>query len=243
MGQLDDRIRSHGVILAHLMSSPVVQTWVESFELQLLVTMSIPVVSSPRETRRDLLIDEIQILEAIAKPKIRLDWAVLKSPRTSDPLEPPNESCGIAVPSLELRRMATVPDLLRHPENNLAELHAIYCDMRIDQPLVGDYLAELSEAVAATSGWGDDIVGEKLRLFQQYQVVYGILLKFLASLNKLLQVAYPNDPALLPEASIIANEIIILAKNAARYRPLGASYVPSCLATLVSVPPADSCFL
>lgn len=44
IGRSDDYVRSHGEILAHLASSAIVQNWKDTFELQLLETLFVPLV-------------------------------------------------------------------------------------------------------------------------------------------------------------------------------------------------------
>jgi hypothetical protein len=48
LGRSDDKLRSHGEIIAHLMSSKVVLKWRDAFELDLLRSLCVPVVSALR---------------------------------------------------------------------------------------------------------------------------------------------------------------------------------------------------
>lgn len=76
----------------------------------------------------------------------------------------------------------------------------------------------------------------KLRQYQQYLVVYAVLLNFMTGLNYLLRNINPGDPIYLNDSYVFASETIALAQLVSPQRPLGSSYIPPCLAVTVSDP-------
>lgn len=106
--------------------------------------------------------------------------------------------------------------------------------MRADHPRVRRFLNDLGEEVFSGYAKNDIAYANKLRLFHQTQVVYGVLLTMILSLNNLLRVLDPGDFAMFEESTIFANDILVLAQLASQQRPLGASYIPPCLAAVVS---------
>ncbi|KAF4471840.1 hypothetical protein FALBO_1242 [Fusarium albosuccineum] len=211
IGRSDDYVRSHGEILAHLASSANVQNWRDTFELRLLETLFVPL-----------------ILEAMVNPAVVMEsWFMLVDsciPRASC-----GRSEGFRVPSLEAQQLVRMPIFLYKPMQFVDDIKSTYHYLRIDQPRVRQHLSELNHDVVSSS---EEMRASHMKLFHKYQVVYGVLLTVGAGLNSLLRTLYPHDHTLIDQAVTFTNELVFLAQHASQYRPLGASYIPPCLAAV-----------
>jgi hypothetical protein len=106
--------------------------------------------------------------------------------------------------------------------------------MRADHPRIRRLITSLAGEIVSVRVSNDPSHVKRLRLFHRAQVVYGVLLSMTISLNSLLRALDPTDFVLLEESRIFATDILGLAQLASCHRPLGASYIPPCLAAVVS---------
>lgn len=140
----------------------------------------------------------------------------------------------IDIRSLNAQKLVRMPVFFHDPTAHLAEIKSAYEEMRADEPKLRQYLADLEQEIYSSSGPKETTVTEQRRLFHKFQVVYGVLLTVSLALNSLLRAFHPKDAELLVETACLADNFIALAKNASKHRPLGAGYLPPCLAAVVS---------
>lgn len=138
----------------------------------------------------------------------------------------PDQPVGL---SLRLKNLAQVASFVREPELHVLELRPAYKQAQADCLSLRHRLAEFNEQISngLLQGLVPDMNAIKTR--SVLQLTYGIVLVLAAVINALLAIFEPHDTLLPLEAREFCTEIIALAKIAAPYRPLGASWVPSCL--------------
>ncbi|KAF5631058.1 fungal transcriptional regulatory n-terminal [Fusarium sp. NRRL 25303] len=131
------------------------------------------------------------------------------------------------VQSFQAQRLAKIPRLLHKPLRYVEEIKTTYTELRDDHARIQHHLDSVREQ--------RDLSGKlhcRQKLVHKLQVTEAILLTAALALNGILRAAYPDTGVLLLEASTLANELIILAKAVDELRPLGASYIPPCLAAV-----------
>jgi hypothetical protein len=149
------------------------------------------------------------------------------------PLKPSSKTPGIHVTSIQIQKLARLPDLFENPELHIKEIRTMYQDMRADHPRLRCLVTSLGVKIGSGCIQNDPTYVSDRRIFHRVQVVYGILLTFIISLNSLLRTLDPDDLVLLEDSYNTANDILVLAQQASQYRPLGAGYIPPCLAAVV----------
>ncbi|KAM5375384.1 hypothetical protein ACJZ2D_005945 [Fusarium nematophilum] len=230
IGRSDDHVKSHGEILARLTSSAIVQNWRDAFEIRLLETLFVPLVGCVLFVISHSPAYLQQVLEAMVNPAISMDsWYMLID--SCLPLKLPDKQQGIRVPSLEAQKLVRMPAFFHNPLLHLADIELAYRELCTDQPRIRQYLAGLDREIADRT-LSDPTRANRTKLSHKFQVVYSVLLTIAIALNSLRRTLNPNDTALLEEAAVLTDDFILLARHASRYRPLGASYIPPCLAAV-----------
>lgn len=140
----------------------------------------------------------------------------------------------IDIRSLDAQKLVRMPVFFHDPTAHLAEIKSAYEDMFTDEPKLRKFLADLEQEIDSFPSSKDTTFTNQRRVFHKFQVVYGVLLTVSLALNSLLRAANPEEAGLLVETSHLADNFIDLAKKASKYRPLGAGYLPPCLAAVVS---------
>ncbi|KAF4445509.1 hypothetical protein F53441_10762 [Fusarium austroafricanum] len=215
LGRTDEYAQNHGKVLAQLASTAIKQNWGDTFGLQLLEALFVPLT-----------------LEAMVNPAITMQsWYPLLDP--CFPRNSYNKDQHFPTLSLQARRLAQMPNFFHDPVRYLDEIKCAYRDLRDDHPRIQRYLEDL-EYQPSPSSESDLNLKMKLKLIHKFQVVDAVLLTISIALNSILRREYPDDNVLLLEASTLANDMIALAQTVAQYRPFGASYIPPCLAAVVS---------
>ncbi|KAF5003058.1 hypothetical protein FDECE_10369 [Fusarium decemcellulare] len=209
IGREDNRLAPETLSAIYIIM--ICQNWRDTFELRLLETLFVPL-----------------ILEAMVNPAVVMEsWFMLVDsciPRASC-----GRSEGFRVPSLEAQQLVRMPIFFYKPMQFVEDIKSTYHYLRIDQPRVRQHLSELNHDVVSSS---EEMRANHMKLFHKYQVVYGVLLTVAAGLNSLLRTLYPHDQTLIDQAITFTNELIFLAQHASQYRPLGAGYIPPCLASV-----------
>jgi hypothetical protein len=152
----------------------------------------------------------IQIVESLSNPKIQLHpW-----------LDTLTEDHDIAIPieSLKLAKLARLAAFMRDPEAHLSEVQSTYRKMATDIPVVRRNTSIISQQGEASK-----------TLHCRCQTAYGILLTFAIILNIILHSFEADNAELVEQCANLVNQVIVLAEDASRYRPLGSSSMPLCL--------------
>ncbi|KAI9041470.1 Zn(II)2Cys6 transcription factor domain-containing protein [Aspergillus affinis] len=210
LGKQDDNYVSHGEAMAHLLSMAVTQDWQGGFLKEMLLTFSVPV-----------------ILESTFNPRIKIEpWFSI----FCDKYFPPRPSKASPFPSLMFRNLASMPQFIRSPEQHVFEIEATYTAMRADMSRLRELLNETSTKLFPTPDAPDPGI-LAMRTLTRYQAAYGILMALGIMLNRILSEFDPDDANLAADGVYIFDEMMILACEAARHRPLGSAYMPLCLAS------------
>ncbi|KAF2423717.1 hypothetical protein EJ08DRAFT_672424 [Tothia fuscella] len=208
IGKRDDHKLSHGEVVAHLLNSTSPQDWRGDFEIQLLVTLCVPL-----------------LVESIINPRIKLDpwiWAMTETygPQKEDPH---------GIGSLKLRNLAKFPRYVRHPELCMDEITMAYTQLVEEVPKLATLLVEITNSVRASWSPTSSPPIQAMRLLGIYQVSYGIGLTLAMILNRILRAFDPFNALLLQEFEPFLEQTMKVAEQALRNRPLGSGYVPICL--------------
>lgn len=219
LGQAGNKSQSHRQIIACFMGTVTEKGWSSIFELKLLESSLIAL-----------------FFEALVDPRIDLEQYVngLSSHSRQNAYEynqdPP-------VRSFQAQRLVRIPRLLHEPLEYVEEIKATYRELRDDHARIQHHLDSVQEQRDPSES-----LQCRQKFIHRLQVTEAFLLTAALALNRILRAAYPDEGVLFLEASTLANELIILAKAAYDLRPLGASYIPPCLAAVVSHSPASPNF-
>ena len=167
-------------------------------------------------------------------PKIRLHPWLLKQAETFGPVRPvadpkDDEGESVFLVTLTISNLAKVPDFIRYPESHLFDMQLMYEQKRIDVKRMQRRLAKSVLPPAHEIGKFSPPVSAK-SLNYLYYAAYHLLLGLALILNGLLRGLNPSDSLLAEESITFSEEVIDLAERMSQYRPLGAGYVPVCLA-------------
>ncbi|KAI1015083.1 hypothetical protein LB503_004020 [Fusarium chuoi] len=209
LGQAGNKSQSHRQIIACFMGTVTEKGWSSIFELKLLESSLIAL-----------------FFEALVDPRIDLEQYVngLSSHSRQNAYEynqdPP-------VRSFQAQRLVRIPRLLHEPLEYVEEIKATYRELRDDHARIQHHLDSVQEQRDPSES-----LQCRQKFIHRLQVTEAFLLTAALALNRILRAAYPDEGVLFLEASTLANELIILAKAAYDLRPLGASYIPPCLAAV-----------
>lgn len=167
----------------------------------------------------------------MVNPSVKMDsWFTLL-----DSFIPPSSVAsnqGFRVPSLEARKLIRIALFYNEPQNHIHEIESTYRELCADESRLRRHLSDLGQE--APSALAEPARAKQSKLFYRLQAVHGALLTITIGLNSLLRASSLDNDLLLDEAASLTEVFITLAQHASQYRPLGASYVPPCLAAIVS---------
>lgn len=219
LGQAGNESRSHGQILACSMDAVTEKGRSNIFELKLLDSSLIALFF---EALVDTRIDLEQYVNDLSSQSRQNAYDYNQDPR---------------VRSFQVQSLLRIPRLLHEPLRYVEEIKTTYRELRDDHARIQHQLDSVREQRDPSEN-----LRCRQKLVHKLQVTEAILLTAALALNRILRAAYPDEGVLLLEASMLANELIILAKSVYDLRPLGASYIPPCLAAVVSHSPTSPTF-
>ena len=171
-------------------------------------------------------------------PGISLEsWPLLINSHTPRFL---NSEQGMRIPSLDPQKLVQMPFFFHKPIDHLDEIKSTYHSMSTDLLRLREYLAHLGREVDSAVALHGSVYNNQVNLLHRHQIIYAVLLTIAIALNSLLRTLYGNSDALLKAVAAMTKEFIKLAKRVSKYRPLGAGYIPPCLAAVVSASKAFS---
>ncbi|KAI1054568.1 hypothetical protein LB506_010630 [Fusarium annulatum] len=209
LGQAGNESRSHGQILACSMDAVTEKGRSSIFELKLLHSSLITLFF---EALVDTRIDLEQYVNDLSSQSRQNAYDHNQDPH---------------VRSFQVQRLLRIPRLLHEPLRYVEEIKTTYRELRDDHARIQHQLDSVREQRDPSEN-----LRCRQKLVHKLQVTEAILLTAALALNRILRAAYPDEGVLLLEASMLANELIILAKSVYDLRPLGASYIPPCLAAV-----------
>ncbi|KAA8642880.1 uncharacterized protein ATNIH1004_009639 [Aspergillus tanneri] len=204
----DDKCVNHGEPMAQLLHMAVMQNWQGSFTNEMLLTFSI-----------------IAIFESTFNPNIQLEPWLGKLAERIFSTRPQRMH---PYPSLHLQNFANISTYVREPEFHVFEIESAYKTMLVDLPKLRRLVDKTTGEIAAAEAVGSSPI-TLLRLLTRYQAMYGMLLAFAIILNRMLREFDPDDVVILQNSGCLFDQLMSLAHEACRHRPIGASYMPLCL--------------
>ncbi|KAH7168015.1 hypothetical protein DER46DRAFT_683242 [Fusarium sp. MPI-SDFR-AT-0072] len=208
-GRADGDWKSYGQILTRFMDITTDKSWNDTLKLKLLESW-LPSL----------------FLESLFDPFINMEHYVTRL-RSQSRQNAYDQDLDFDIRSFQGQRLLKIPRLLHEPLRYMDEIKNTYHDLRGDHARLQRHF----ESLQRQEPLSEDLLSRP-SLGYKLQVIDGILLAAAIALSSILRAAYPDDSILLLEASTLANELITLARTAYQYRPLGASYVPLCLAAV-----------
>ena len=175
------------------------------------------------------------MLEAMTNPAIRLGpW--FTEPSESAALKPSSRRTSLHVPSFERWRLARLCEMFWHPEIYEEDLRTTYESMREDFERLRWCLAERDEHMMIMDlDMSEASLLAQTKATHRIQVVYAFHIVGMVALNSLIRAMDPSDQTLMTDAEEAARALAELAERCVVYRPLGASFIPPCLAGVVRV--------
>lgn len=130
------------------------------------------------------------------------------------------------IASLFLRNLVRLAPMIRDPSGHLTEALLYNDAIRVDLQSLSlrmDQTRRTSNTPKATQLSNPP---PRLRLLLVYQTAYGILLAIAILLNAVLRAYADFDPLLISEGSWLPEQVLSLAEDVSKFRPLGAAYMP-----------------
>ncbi|KAJ9483284.1 hypothetical protein VN97_g10119 [Penicillium thymicola] len=206
LGKHDDSLTSHSEAIAHLLRAAAVHEWNSTFEMEMVITLCVPI-----------------ILEGIVNPRIKMDSEFWELTSTFKRRLSTSRDNNKPQSTTELQHLAMFPKFVQNPEPHLAEIAKMYMQLRLDAQQIKQHLDQC--AAAALGSFSSSEVARHGRI----QAAYAIISTLAVLLNSLLRVFDPWNASLVSEAVFLCDEIAIQAELASCYRPIGAGYIPLCL--------------
>jgi hypothetical protein len=261
IGRRGDFLPSHGSAIALLLNAAIDSDSLDrtsAFETGMVATLGTIVVCTyapasvlPQTMSRSLLtvlsLFLLQTLESFVNPKLELDPRVLTFPRPTGPHTTVQDALNIK--SLGLGALTTTAQLIKVAytsgakisNEHLSQIRWAYEQTQNDCVTIKAALSQAPWQQPAPPNTDPSTVTppsppsvSKTRLHVRMQSCYGVLLTLSLMLGSVLQGADEQDD-LVDRANTDVDEVIQLAQEAERYRPLGSSGTPMYLIAAWSV--------
>lgn len=170
----------------------------------------------------------------MVNPNVKLSPYLLKQAETYGPPRPlvnrkEDDAVGVRLETLSLSSLAKIPDYIRYPERHLFDMQLTYEQKRIDIEKMRNRLCDVADLPPAHEIGKFAPPVSPRTLMYLYYTAYALLLALALVINGLLRALDPLDITLVEDCIVFADEVIIIAENMAKYRPLGAGFIPICL--------------
>ncbi|KAF9891581.1 hypothetical protein FE257_003592 [Aspergillus nanangensis] len=206
---------SHIEILVYLLQMTAHWNWESPFELQALLTIT-----------------GVVIMESVGNHQLNLEpwvWKVLEKIEGPNSVRPKPDDAEAAsrdperFPSLELRRIIKIAQLIREPVDRCADLQSAYTLLLSDREKLKRQPKELFYSKDPSA----DQPRPQIQL--GFQTRCATVLTLSLMVNLVLEEFSPLDTSLLAERDLLIEESIAVCQIPDRYKPLGACYVTPCL--------------
>ncbi|OGE47063.1 hypothetical protein PENARI_c069G08464 [Penicillium arizonense] len=205
LGKYDDSLTGHAEAISHLLKAAPLHEWNSRFELEMVLTMCIPV-----------------ILEGIVNPRVKMDpafWELASSFKDRMSTSQENRP----KPSTEYKHLALFPSFVQNPDANLPEIENAYFRLKTDAQVMRQHLGQV-EQLTPLSFSSPAVVAHS-----QAQAAYTMVSTLAVLTNSLLRIFDSFNFTLVSECIALCDEIATQAELATCYRPLGSAYMPLCL--------------
>ncbi|KAL4891188.1 hypothetical protein BDV59DRAFT_70302 [Aspergillus ambiguus] len=208
-------------ILVYLLQMTADWKWTSQYELEVLLTIT-----------------GVVVMESVRNPQIKLEpwvWKVVEKIEAPDSVRSQKVGCRAArkdperFPSLGLRRIIEVVQLVREPSQHCSNLEYRYQQLLDDRE-------KLKRQPKALFYSNDPITQQKPPQVQLgFQTRRATVLTLAMLANVVLQELSPSNTSLSTERDILVDESIAASQIPNHYRPLGACYVTHCLIVAYTV--------
>ncbi|KAF2810653.1 uncharacterized protein BDZ99DRAFT_569997 [Mytilinidion resinicola] len=188
--------------------------------------------SDPFDIAMILISSMIVIIDSITNPKVRLGPWFQRFAEAYGPARSSTSDDASMFQTLKLHSLAKIAEYIRNPGPNRFGIEVAYRDIRIDILRIKQCLAEIESPDSPKEVPQNLPTLDYLKLLFRHQVAYGIMIQLTTLLNYILRAFNPPNAQLyeLHEASLFfADELVSLARKAAPFRPLGASFITQAL--------------
>ncbi|CAI7643341.1 unnamed protein product [Penicillium glandicola] len=206
LGKHDDSLTSHSEAIAHLLRAAALHEWKSTFEMEMVITLCVPI-----------------ILEGIVNPRINMDWEIWELISSFKRRLSASRDNNRSQVTTELHHLAMFPKFVQTPEPHLPEIAKTYMQLRLDAQQIKQYLDQYAGAIPVSFSSSEVVRHSRI------QAAYTMLSTLAVLLNSLLRVFDPWNASLVSEAVFLCDEIATQAELASCYRPVGAGYIPLCL--------------
>lgn len=201
----------------------------------LLKTLCFPVVSRCNPVGVMNRHSRFQVMESIFDPWLELEpwfyklinqWQVQEL--GGDLVDRPqhqNDADHGPIESLFLRNLTKLAPMIREPRKHLVQALSANQSIRADLQGLSLRIHRASRNLNTRISTHLSDPPPRLRLLVVYQTAYGILLSIAILLNTVLRAYADFDPLLVSEGSWLPAQVLILAEQVSKYRPLGAAYM------------------
>ena len=169
-------------------------------------------------------------MESLGNTKIKLDPRLWAAPDPEDfgPRTPTQEEHHIE--SLQLRSLARFSDYAKNVSGSLPEIMSSYKVLQADCMKMAAILSTIPMTRSAQGIPTTELLPTSARRLHSLRLTcYCLLISLAFMSNGVLRRIDPSNLALKLESDAFVDESIIVAHQAAQYRPLGSSAVPICL--------------
>ncbi|CAG8039320.1 unnamed protein product [Penicillium salamii] len=205
LGKVDDSLTSHSEAIAFLLKASSLGEWRSHFEMQMVITLSVPI-----------------ILEGIVNPRIRMDpefWEMMTTFRKR--LSP--QAFERSKDSTQLHHLAMLPEFVQNPDAHVFDIAKMYLSLKRDAQTIKAVLDQYATFVP------DSFSTPHVGKHSQLQAAYTIVTTLAALLNTLLRLFNPSNSILESETTFFCDEVLTQAVLASCYRPMGSAYMPLSL--------------
>ncbi|KAI9929365.1 hypothetical protein MW887_000833 [Aspergillus wentii] len=202
----DNQFTSHGEGMEHVLKAITENNWHDSIDEEMLITLCMPV-----------------IIEAIFNPRIKLGSWFHKLTATFIPKRPLVSNDGTPFQCLRLHNIGKLPLFVRDPEAHFFDIQDFYRQLKKEYPILREHTKKAKLQASSTATRKPTMLD--IKILSRFQAACGITLSLAVILNRILAAFDPDDVSLDEYSVLFCDDIMLLAKDAGRHRPLGAGYM------------------
>ncbi|KAH6853191.1 hypothetical protein B0I37DRAFT_358733 [Chaetomium sp. MPI-CAGE-AT-0009] len=219
IGGTDDTPVAHSEAVVHILNCIALNDWRGHFENQLFMTLAISVLP-----------------ESIYNPKIKPGPWFRRVVENFAPYGTTSSANGGPGPVTSVLTLVRLVEFVRDPRGDIADIVIGYDTMLRETSQARDNLRTMfgtqsgsdssSDGLSLPSSPGGPRM-ERIQLLCQAQ--YAVLLAATMLVNSLLCAMLPDNAELAGQVEEYPDELVALNEQTAKYRPVGAGFMPTCL--------------
>lgn len=131
-------------------------------------------------------------------------------------------------PALGFLTLARLVEFVRDPRGDISDIHTGYNALLLQTAQARDNLARMSQPRSDPSP--SPLGGVKEERIQLLCVAqFAVLLATTMLVNSLLSVLMRGDTELTAQVASFPDELVVLAREVSKYKPVGSGFIPTCL--------------